>query len=377
MALTDAKPTPVKAALPSPLELYGKRDREAFTDNIEHLEALEYISRLRLAKAYLLGGNTLAQSGGRRKSLHFRRRENRLGQPDLSFLDISEGEVSHDEIGILLKSLEARARQRVKKSLEQGIELHFEEFCGSYDLDEFERSALALLIANNTGKTFRDFYEKSDLDPHDRQDGGMSIGAVLSIIHPDYREQITSRKYFSVGSTLIKQEIIVPWTNYDNTTNILDVYVYLHERIVRYLIGDNNIYDVDLQCISRDRSTIPPDQVILPDRVKEKVFKLARDYSNNRSKKARALVDEFYGYGTGLTFLFHGPSGTGKTMLAHAVATSLKKELLSVNIEHASNMNASSEDLIKYLFKEAKLCDGIVFFDECDEIFQAISESLK
>ena len=377
MALTDAKPTPVKAALPSPSELDGKRDREAFTDNIEHLEALEYISRLRLARTYLLGGNTLAQSGRRRKSLNFRGRENRLGQPDLSFLDSSEGEVSPDEIGILLKSLEARVRQRVKKSLEQGMELHFEEFCQSYDLDEFEQSALALLIANNTGKTFRDFYEKSEVDPHDRQDGGMSIGAILSIIHSDYRDQIISRRYFSVDSPLIKQEILVPWTSYDNTTNILDVYVYLHERIVRYLLGDNNIYDLNLQCISRDRSTVSLDQVILPGKIKEKILKLAKNYSSNRSKKARALVHEFYAYGTGLTFLFHGPSGTGKTMLAHALATGLNKELLSVNMEHASNMNASSEDLIKYLFKEAKLCDGIVFFDECDETFHANSRDSR
>lgn len=58
-------------------------------------------------------------------------------------------------------------------------------------------------------------------------------------------------------------------------------------------------------------------------------------------------------------------------MLAHALATHLDKELFSVDMEHASNPGASSEDLIKYLFKEAKLNDGIVFFDECDEVFRA------
>ncbi len=199
----------------------------------------------------------------------------------------------------------------------------------------------------------------------------MSIGAILSIIYPDYREQVTSRKYFSVDASLIKQEIVVPWNSYDNTTNILDIYVHLHERIVRYLIGDNNIYDMDLHCISRDRKTVNPDQVILPEGTKEKVLKLAKNYSDNKSKPTKTMVDQFYGYGTGLIFLFHGLSGTGKTMLAHAMATILDKELLSVNIEHASNLGASSEDLIKYLFKEAKLNDGIVFFDECDEIFHA------
>jgi len=378
MALTDAKRIPVRETLPLPSGLDCKMAKEAFTDNIEHLEALEYISRLRLAKAYLLSGNPPAQSSRpRRNPTRLHKLKDMIGQPDLSFLDISEGEVNPDEIATLLKSLEARVRQRVKKSLEQGVGLHFEEFCRSYGLNDFERSALALLVANNTGKTFRNFYEKSLLDPHDRQDGGMSIGAILSIIHSDYRDQIISRRYFSVDSSLINQEILVPWTSYDNTTNILDVYVYLHERIVRYLLGDNNIYDLNLQCISRDRSTVSLDQVILPGKIKEKILKLAKNYSSNRSKKARAVVDEFYGYGTGLIFLFHGPSGTGKTMLAHALATGLNKELLSVNMEHASNMNASSEDLIKYLFKEAKLCDGIVFFDECDEMFHANSRDSR
>jgi len=372
MALTDTKPTAVKTALLSPSKFEGKRDKEAFTDNIEHLEALEYISRLRLARAYLLGGNTPVQSSRpNRHAGRIQKRKNMLGQPDLSFLDISEGDVSLEEIDILLKSLEAKIRQRVKKSLEQGMGLHFEEFCRSYELNQFERKVFALLIANNTGKTFRDFYEKSLLDPHDRQDGGMSIGAILSIIHSDYRDQIKSRKYFSVGSTLIKQDILVPLDNYYDTTNILDIYVCLHERIVRYLLGDNNIYNVNLQCVSRDRSTVNLEQVILPGGIKEKVFKLAKNYSSTKSKKARALVDEFYGYGTGLIFLFYGPSGTGKTMLAHALATSLKKELLSVNLEQPGyTVRFSSEYLIKYIFKEAKLCDGIVFFDECDETFQ-------
>ena len=170
---------------------------------------------------------------------------------------------------------------------------------------------------------------------------------------------------------LIKQEIVIPWDHFDNTTNILDVYVHLHERIVRYLIGDNNIYDMNLHCISRDRDTVNLDQIILSEGIKEKVLKLAKNYSANKSQTSKALVDQFYGYGTGLVFLFHGPSGTGKTMLAHALATSLNKELLSVNMEGSGNLRSSSEDLIKYLFKEAKLSDGIVFFDECDEVFYA------
>ena len=362
MTLTDLEHIPVKQALPSLSKCDEKRDQEIFKDNIEHLEALEYISRLRLARAYLLGGKPFQQSSEPcRRPVKLQKSEGLLGPSALLFSDISAGGVTLDEIETSLNHLELTSQQKVKRSFEQGVELHFQEFCRSYELDPFEQTVLALLVANNTGKAFRNFYEKSEFDPHDREDGGMSIGAILSIIHPDYREQVTGRKYFSVDASLIKQEIVIPSAYYDNTTNILDVYVHLHERIVRYLIGDNNIYDMDLHCISRDRKTVNPDQVILPEGIKEKVLKLAKNYSANKLRTAKALVDEFYGYGTGLIFLFHGLSGTGKTMLAHALATRLDKELLSVNMEYASNLGASSEDLIKYLFKEAKLNDGIVF----------------
>jgi DNA polymerase III delta prime subunit len=375
MTLMDLKHVPVEQSLPS---ISKCDDKEAFEDNIEHLEALEYISRLRLARAYLLGGKPIKQSPTpRRRPVQIKKSEDLLDPSALLFPEISTGSVTLDEIETSLKHLEMTTRQKAERSLARGVALHFEEFCCSYELDTFERTVLALLVANNTGKAFRNFYEKSEFDPHDREDGGMSVGAILSIVHPDYREQVTSRKYFSIDASLIRQEIVVPWNSYDNTTNILDVYVHLHERIVRYLIGDNNIYDMDLHCVSRDRKTVNPDQVILPEGIKEKVLKLAKNYSDNKSKPTKTLVDEFYGYGTGLIFLFHGLSGTGKTMLAHALATNLHKELLSVNMENASNLGASSEDLIKYLFKEAKLSDGIVFFDECDEIFHANSQDSR
>ena len=370
MTLTYVKHIPEKQPIPPLRKGRDKKDPEVFEDNIEHLEALEYISRLRLARAYLLGGKEIQQSPGRHRH-GFRKPRNPHGPPAILFSEISAEEVTLDEIETALNRLETTTRTKVKRSLERGVELHFQEFCRSYNLDSFEQTVLALLVANSTGKAFRDFYKKSEFDPHDREDGGMSIGTILSIIHPGYREQVTGRKYFSIDATLIKQEIVIPWDHFDNTTNILDVYVHLHERIVRYLIGDNNIYDMDLHCVSRDRKTVDPDQVILPEGIKEKVLKLAENYSANKSRPAKALVDQFYGYGTGLIFLFHGLTGTGKTMLAHALATHLDKELFSVDMEHASNPGASSEDLIKYLFKEAKLNDGIVFFDECDEVFRA------
>jgi DNA polymerase III delta prime subunit len=198
----------------------------------------------------------------------------------------------------------------------------------------------------------------------------MKIGTILQIITRDFREQLTCRKYFSTESTLIKEGIIIYRDCYDCTTNIFNMVVHLHERVVNYLLGEKRNYNVSLRGISRDRRPIELERVILPDNIKEEILHLAESYSRDKSRKEKLEIDRFYGYGMGLAFLFYGPSGTGKTMLAHALAHRLNKNLLSLNMEEAGNGNVSFEGSIKYIFREAKLSGGIVFFDECDDFFR-------
>ena len=372
----QAEPATIKPV--NLMKIADKKESMAFKDNIEHLEALEYSARLRLAMAYLRDGKASVRDLKQKHRLSSLMDKKVINEgSDLNLSSLSSGDVTLNDLGILLKRVETETRQKVQNALNQGVQLHFENFCTSYGLNDFERIVVSLLIANNTFKGFRDFYAQLKLDPHDRKDGGMRIGAILQIIFPDYRDQIEGRKYFSMNSTLIKHEIIILDDRYDNMTNILDMVVYLHERIVRYILGDDNIYDTDYQCISREKSSVHLDHVILPDNLKEETLRLAVNYTKNKSNPQKPLINEFYGYGTGLTFLFHGPSGTGKTMLAHALANSLNMELLAVDFAKSVQRRKFTEDLIKYVFKEAKLCNGIVFFDECDDVFDARSSESR
>lgn len=119
------------------------------------------------------------------------------------------------------------------------------------------------------------------------------------------------------------------------------------------------------------------DQVVLESGLKQDTVQLAESYAVRGEKGAELSLDEFYGYGTGLSFLFHGPSGTGKTALAHALANHLNMPLLSLNVDGLDNYDLSFEDAIKYMFREARLSNCIVFLDECDDLLREDSHDSR
>jgi DNA polymerase III delta prime subunit len=173
-----------------------------------------------------------------------------------------------------------------------------------------------------------------------------------------------------VDATLNKENIILSISHIDDSTNILDVSVCMHERVVRYILGDNNLYNSLFTGIKREKSNVRLGQVILPDSLKEEIETRVGGYLQNRDDGSMDEIDDFFGYGTALTLLFHGPSGTGKTMLAQGIANSFNREIISLNITEVAERRGSLEDMLGAVFHEASMHGSIVFLDECDDLFE-------
>lgn len=354
-----------------PVEINVSKESPPYKDNIEHLEALEYLSRLRLGIAYLRQKRAGVVKKEDAEPVTEKAADLTSVRGRFTHHDLASGKVGLDELQDLLHAGQAEMKERTDKSLRDGVELHFEAFCNSYGLCGIERAILALMVADKTSESFRELYTLCGFGVDGRRGDTITTGSILSIVFLDYREQIIGRRYFSIEAPLIKNEILVPWfSSYSNTTNVADLHFDLHERVVRHVLGDRNIYGPDLQCISRVRSTVQWEQVILPENIKQDVLRLARSYTGSMARQDIHGLTQFFGYGTGLVYLFHGPSGTGKTMLANGLANHLNKDLMSVSFEKAAHFGASETEVIKYVFNEAKLSGGIVFFDECDDIFK-------
>lgn len=75
-------------------------------------------------------------------------------------------------------------------------------------------------------------------------------------------------------------------------------------------------------------------------------------------------------YGAGLTVLFSGPPGTGKTMAAQVIANELKMELYKIDLSQVIDKYVGeTEKNIRLIFEQAKKSNSILFFDEADAIF--------
>lgn len=91
----------------------------------------------------------------------------------------------------------------------------------------------------------------------------------------------------------------------------------------------------------------------------------------------QALTEVHYGWGTGkawnesgISVLFAGPSGTGKTMAAEILAIKLDLPMYRIDLSQVVNKYiGETEKNLKRLFDAADVSDVILFFDEADSLF--------
>lgn len=97
-------------------------------------------------------------------------------------------------------------------------------------------------------------------------------------------------------------------------------------------------------------------------------------------KRAQVVFEEWgfagkFSYGKGVTALFEGLSGTGKTMAAGVIGTALALDLYRIDLSSVvSKYIGETEKNLERIFSEAQDSGAILFFDEADALFGKRSE---
>lgn len=97
--------------------------------------------------------------------------------------------------------------------------------------------------------------------------------------------------------------------------------------------------------------------------------------------RQRTRVHEEWGFGArgarglGLAVLFHGPSGTGKTLAAEVLASELKLDLYRIDLSQVVDKYiGETEKNLRRLFDAADAGGAVLLFDEADALFGQRSE---
>jgi ATPase family associated with various cellular activities (AAA) len=117
------------------------------------------------------------------------------------------------------------------------------------------------------------------------------------------------------------------------------------------------------------------DDLVLSEDRMELIDDIVRRVRHRRTVLEDWSFDDLSPRGKGLVALFHGASGTGKTMAADAVAHTLRMRMFRIDLAGVvSKYIGETEKNLRTIFDEADRMDSVLFFDEADALFGKRSE---
>ena len=112
------------------------------------------------------------------------------------------------------------------------------------------------------------------------------------------------------------------------------------------------------------------DDIILAPSVRQHLTELEDQARLRRFIYEEWGFERFFALGKGVTALFAGPSGTGKTMAAQVLARSLEMDLYRVDLAGVmSKYIGETEKRLKLIFDTCERANVLLFFDEADALF--------
>ncbi|MFW5968154.1 MAG: ATP-binding protein [Persicimonas sp.] len=286
---------------------------------------------------------------------------------------------SHYEEDEPLSALEARQKRLtgiergmrehidacLQKTREADISLSLEELVEMYGLDDFERTILLMASAVAFSRRFEEFY--GDIQ---NSFSALTVESIFNFCELPFAERITRRRVFSKSGALVKNDLVSMdvSSRFNAPEDLLTAQVQMTNRTFGYLVGDNGLMDEFMEFSSVEEPCAKFDQVVLAEKDKERIKSVIDRHDEYLKYRKEWGFDEVIQYGKGALMLFYGKPGTGKTMMAHAVADEMGRRVLNVDIPTFLDHH-DADRFLPALFREARLQNAILFFDECEVLF--------
>ncbi len=245
-------------------------------------------------------------------------------------------------------------------------QIPFPALIQNFGLNPFEANVLFLSIAPAVDAGFRQILTAL------RQNFALSqvdVATALDLFSENFAAKIENRKSFSPGAPLFLHHICELIPKIGSETQLQDMVIQPTPRIVSHVL--NQEADADIGGFSRImRPTVKIADVVISDKKRQQILSLVENCERCMALKKSWGFEEIGGGGRNIILLFSGPSGTGKTLMAQAVAGELKRPLLLVDA-HELQARRGLEDNLDKIMREARLQRAVLLFDDCELIFAA------
>lgn len=233
-------------------------------------------------------------------------------------------------------------------------------------LSDFEEEALLLALAPLVDTRFSELVIELK---RNLARNVPDVGLALSLFSRGFAERLANRAAFAPGATLVADNVLQLDQRGSRDGNLLEFGLKPSPRVQSLLLEQDEGASAALAGFSRLLwpSTRLSD-VVLPRRQLERVMQLVGQYDEFLRRRRAWGYDSVGDGGRGLVLLFSGVPGTGKTLLAKAIAHELGRPLLQVD-GHQLGDRSRLEGELDMVLREARLQRAILFFDECEELF--------
>lgn len=265
---------------------------------------------------------------------------------------------------------EDRLRARIDARLavqHQGRALAIEQLVRLHGLDAFERTVLLLAAAPCFSRRFEERFGEIDKQGFS---SGLTVEVVFEFCGLSFGERVDHRRRFAPLSALVRNDLIAVefGRRYSGPKELLCSDVDITARAYAALLGDDRLPDDFADFSSVEKPKVSLQQVVIDADDKQRVLSVVERHDRYLACRRDWGFDDIIRYGRGVLMLFHGKPGTGKTMMAHAVAHHLGKRVLNVDIPTFID-HAEAVRFLPGLFREARMQDAVLFFDECEALF--------
>ena len=265
-----------------------------------------------------------------------------------------------------LRELDARIGGMRRDVRAGGALLPLDALFLTYQLDPFEQQVVMLALAPAMDASFRKriarYKDNILLDFCD-------VDLCLSILLDTRVDRLRAMDYFTESSRLISNRLLRPVLPRDASGDqILSHELRVPGRVVNYVLGRR---DLDPQLAAYCKlfeSNIAIEHVVLPEQTLREVLNLANQFGGDLQAEAYGVSTDLGPVSRGALLQFCGPSGTGKTHLARAVAHHLSAPVLEVDCGKLASDEHKFKDVMEDIFWQARTVGAVLVLDQVEAI---------